>query len=465
MDTNPAPATHEGQKISVAQRLGAFVAKAAKDHPPEAVNRAQAGLLDTLGCMLLGAGHEDTRKVLDTVADWSNGTVPVIGTDIGLAPPYAALVNATSAHSLDLDDWDEPGVTHTSAILIPAILAVAGDDTKAADILDAHIIGVEAIIRIGEAVNMHHYRKGWHATNTIGAIGAAAAVARLMRLDAGQCANALSLATSMAGGYTIQFGYTAKPLHAGLAAQSGVLAVSLAANGATGNLTAIENVRGFAGLLCDVGPEAFDEPMAKLGNPLAILEYGLHKKMYPSCGGTHLAIEAAEKLHARFDLPPDRIRAVEIVSSQLMIDILPYGVPQNRTEALFSLPWCTAFGLVTGHVGINAFGADALLRNDVRDLAARVRISSHPRNGDDIYHKDFPDIVRITLTDGTTYEEQAAFPRGSPQRPASLSELVSKFLECARYSIPAAQAKEVCERVLSNPADWSLGQLLPVMKP
>ena len=70
-------------------------------------------------------------------------------------------------------------MAHTSVVLVPRLLAaIASSRGSDASFLDAYIVGVEAIMRIGEAVNMSHYEKGWHATNTIGSVAATAACAR-----------------------------------------------------------------------------------------------------------------------------------------------------------------------------------------------------------------------------------------------------------------------------------------------
>src|SRR5690606_852739 len=140
------------------------------------------------------------------------------------APPWAALVNGAAAHALDFDDNFDPAKAHASAVLVPAILALAEGRAGEPPIsgfamLDAYIVGLQIMGRTGQGVNPYHRDRGWHATATLGAIGAAAACARLLRLSAGQAAHALSLATSMASGSMAQFGTMAKPLHAGLAAK------------------------------------------------------------------------------------------------------------------------------------------------------------------------------------------------------------------------------------------------------
>jgi 2-methylcitrate dehydratase PrpD len=117
-------------------------------------------------------------------------------------------------------------------VLVPPILAFAEQEkASGAACIDAYIAGLQILGRVGQGVNPIHRTRGWHATATVGAIGAAAASARMLRLDAGQASHALSIATSMAGGFMSQFGTMTKPMHAGLAAKAGVMAASLARGG------------------------------------------------------------------------------------------------------------------------------------------------------------------------------------------------------------------------------------------
>ncbi|MBT3787584.1 MAG: MmgE/PrpD family protein [Alphaproteobacteria bacterium] len=444
--------------------LGKFIADTPNDHVDKALARSRRAFLDTIGCMFLGSKHEVTQTAFNTVSEWGMGDRLVVGTDRRLAAPWAALVNGTSAHSLDYDDWDNPGLTHTSAILVPAILASASLDASGLDLFDAHIIGVEIILRIGEVVNMSHYERGWHATNTVGAIGAAAACARILRLDGEASANALSLATSMAGGYTTQFGTSAKPLHAGFAAKSGILASFLAQNGATGQRSALDGKVSFATLMSDACGKDFEKSLPKLGNPWGILEYGLYTKLYPSCGCTHLAIEAAEQLQAKHNIIPDAIESVLVTTSDIAIEVLPYDVPKIAREALFSLPWCVAVGLRDGKVGVDSFSDQAILRSEVSSLAARVSVEKHPRNGGDVFHQDFPDCVTVTLKSGETYHEEVAYPRGAPERPASDLDVERKFLDCAERCISEKQAFDILDFFRLPPSSWSHQQLSELLE-
>jgi 2-methylcitrate dehydratase PrpD len=221
------------------------------------------------------------------------------------------MANGTAAHALDFDDYEDPGATHPSAVLVPALLAL-GEERQApgGDLLDAYIAGLEIIVRLGAAVNLSHYHRGWHATGTLGAVGAAAAGARLLKLNVRDVGYAFGIAASMASGFKSQFGTMAKPLHAGLAAKAGVLAASLAAEGMTASAEVFDGEWSILRLMAGSEAEGFAGALRDLGDPLAIESYGLVIKPYPCCGYIHgtldgiLDLRRAEGLSA-----PDIARA------------------------------------------------------------------------------------------------------------------------------------------------------------
>src|SRR5207302_6643669 len=118
--------------------------------------------------------------------------------------------------------------------LVTAAMAIA-EETSASGraLLEAYVLGFEVEAVLGRVMNPRHYQQGWHCTSTLGSIGAAAACARLLRLDVAATANCIALAASQASGLKENFGTMSKPLHAGLAARNGVLAAQLAQHGCT----------------------------------------------------------------------------------------------------------------------------------------------------------------------------------------------------------------------------------------
>ena len=411
-------------------------------HPAAAIERADFALLDTLGCTLLGAESEVARVARQAADGWGEGDAPAFGSGRALPPPWAAMANGAAAHALDLDDYTFIANDHPSAVVVPALLAACVGherDLAGMDLIDAYLVGLEVIFRLGEAVNMAHYKLGWHTTSTLDCLGATAAVCRLRRLDAAQTAAALSLTTSLGSGYVSQFGTSGKPLHAGFSAKAGLVAASLGAAGASGYLGALDGAVSFASLLVPEGEADFDAAVAKLGQPWGIEEHGLGAKIYPSCGYAHRVVDAA--LDARAELGIEDIDQIESVSASLPdfhLAVLPYGVPADRTEALFSAPWCVATALATGGNRIEDFSEAAVQREPIRQLAARVQVSGRKTRRPELnFDPDDPDIVELRLVDGRSARCEVPIYSGAPGRDLDRAGFTAKFEDCHRHYLEA----------------------------
>lgn len=235
------------------EQLAHWAATVSNKHTPLAIERATNAIIDTIGCMLVGIREPVSQKALNAVTQWGYGQATIIGSPYQLPAPWAALVNGTSAHAIDFDDYNEiPSFSHPSAVLLPALLALAEEHNKSgAEVLDAFIVGLEIIMRVGEAVNLSHYNLGWHATSTLGVLGVAVGTARILGLNAKGISAALSIATSHAAGYNSQFGTMTKPLHVGFAAHAGILATQLAIQDVTASTATLDGKWSFLSLLAN----------------------------------------------------------------------------------------------------------------------------------------------------------------------------------------------------------------------
>src|SRR6185437_14670616 len=157
------------------------------------------------------------------------------------------------------------------------------------------VAGYETICRVGVAVAPGHYALGFHATATAGSFGAAAACARLLELDPARTAMALGIAATQAAGLKSMFGTMCKPLHAGKAAENGLLAARLAARGFTSRADAIECAQGFA---ATHGPD-FHAQAALADPPGGYYLRGNLFKYHAACYLAHAPIECARAIAAR----------------------------------------------------------------------------------------------------------------------------------------------------------------------
>lgn len=442
---------------TILERLGLFVAQTEFDSEPFSLGHASLiaelgltsranllvaqstidmvrhALIDTLGCMLVGSRQPVSRKIQATAAVWGSGSAAVFGTDLKLVAPWAAMSNGAAAHSMDFDDWESPGNTHLSAVLFPALLAAAAESKTSPisgrALFDAYLVGFEVVARIGQGVNFAHYEKGWHSTATLGAIGAAAAVARLERLTAEQTTHAMALAFSQAVGYTAQFGSDAKALQAGFAAKTGVVAAALAANGLSGQPDILEKEKGFAHLMGPGHADRFPKVMERFGEKIAAAEFGLAVKPYPSCGYTHRVIDCALEIRSRPTFKANKIAKITASITDFHAAILPFQQPKNQAEALFSAPFCIAQALLHGRLTPADLAAETWNNPQVANLAAKVGIIARPRKNPELnYDRDDPDCVEVLFDDGSILRAQVAFPLGSPENPMSSEQILAKFL-------------------------------------
>ncbi|MEM7212479.1 MAG: MmgE/PrpD family protein [Pseudomonadota bacterium] len=189
--------------MTLIARLGPFISAGCPTDDAALRQSVVQAFTDSIGCMTVGARSDVVRGLCSAFQQAAPGLTPIYGTSTRLAPAMAALVNGASAHAWDLDDWEDMGNTHPSAALVPALLAIASTgEYDGPRILKAYATGFEVIARLGEIATRGQYQAGFHVTGTLGALGAAAAVAHLLGLDADRAGHAVALAASQAMGLT-----------------------------------------------------------------------------------------------------------------------------------------------------------------------------------------------------------------------------------------------------------------------
>ena len=315
-------------------------------------------------------------------------------------------------------------------------------------LLDAYIVGVEVQMRLGEALNMSHFDKGFHSTATIGTLASAVACARLLGIDATATGNALAIATSLSAGFKSQLGTTAIHLHTGLAAHNGVLAAGLASAGATGSSETLDGEWGVLRLLADVDAPGFDGPLAKLGNPLAIEEFGLCVKPYPCCSYATASIDGLLALRADYDLVPEEVIGITATIPARNIEVLKFPKPADELEARFSLEYCLAVALLNGEVVVGDFTPTAVLHEPVRALLSRIHMEALPELPGPPSGGFEPETVTVDLADGRSVARTISEARGSSALPLTEAELMEKFDSCVAGSLSKKTAELLKQSLL-----------------
>ncbi|MEU7816888.1 MmgE/PrpD family protein [Pseudonocardia sp. NPDC049154] len=380
--------------------------------PADVLDAAVDCLLDTVAVGVAGSAEEVVRLVRG-VADEPGACLTFDGRLLG--PRAAALVNGTAAHALDFDDWLPAAGVHPSAPLLPALLAAAdlkaaaGREIDGGQLLGAFVAGFEAQARIGAAFAPGHYEAGFHPTATVGVFGAAVAAARVLGLALPRVGTALAVAATSAAGLRAMFGTMAKPLHAGRAAEAGLLAVRLAEQGFTAGADAVAGPRGFAeahGI--DVDREVLALPFEERWF-LREVQF----KQHASCFGTHAAVEAI--LGLREASGGADVEEIELTISDLLASVCAIPMPETPLEGKFSLAFTVALALIRGGCGMRDFTAEAVADPRLRAIATRVRLR---------YDPDVPPqrtAARVRLTDGrllTAEVDSAVLPAAAARRDA-----------------------------------------------
>src|SRR6266542_3439903 len=435
---------------SVIEQLAAYATGESFDKLPAAtVRAARLAILDTLGVMLAGSA-EQTAVRGRALIEHRRGAAEasVIGTPLRACVEDAAFANGIAAHALDYDDVQQSLSGHPSAPILPAVLAVAERQrVSGAALLAAFVAGVEVEAKLGRALNPVHYETGWHATSTLGVIGAAASAAKLLGLPAERTAHALAIAASMASGITANFGTDCKPLHVGHAARCGIEAALLAEAGFTGNPRALEHVDGFGATYGVGSPPAWDLVTAGLGAPHDLVDPGVGVKRFPACASTHQALDATLALAEEYAIDAKAVVAVECGVSYMAPRQLIYDQAETGLQGKFSMPYCVAVALLDSTVGLAQFAEERVRHADVQTLMPKVRMFVHPEQ---TTRQSLPTRfteVAIRLDDGRQLERRVRQAKGQPQNPLTDVELTTKFHDCAARVLPRERAESVLATV------------------
>jgi 2-methylcitrate dehydratase PrpD len=367
------------------------------------------------------------RSLADTVA--VAVAEPALASDVR---PVARLLTpagywAAMAHVLDYDDLHVPSTTHISAVCVPATLACRGDAR-------AFLAGAGVMARLGTALGWSHYARGWHATCTIGAPGAAVAAAVALGLPAERIAHALALAVPAAGGVQRAFGTQGKSLQVGFAVESGVRAARLAAAGGRSNPDALEEwVRLLGG-----DPDRLDLDGPAVPGGLAI-------KLAPCCYALQRPIDVTRVLRGTGVTAEDVVR-LRITTPAATVQPLLYPRPRTGLEAKFSLEYGIVATMFNPFPGFFEFSDEGVTRPEVNRLIERVEIGL-TEAGDDLLAGTA--VLTADLRDGTTRQATSQYPPGSPARPPTTAEFRAKLTDCAPDLADALAA-----------VDWTTGARL-----
>ena len=441
--------------MGLTQEVANFVARTRyRDIPQEVVRLAQGFILDGLGVALAGSTEEGSRIVQTHIRQMAGkGEAAVLGTALRAPAPKAALANGVAGHAMDYDDTQLSTskeavyglLTHPTTPVLAAVLAI-GEREKISgqDFLLAYLLGVEVECRIADAIHPRHYQAGFHSTATIGGLGAAMAVGKILGLKEQTLVRTLGIAASMAAGLRENFGTMTKPLHAGRAAENGTTAALLASAGFTAATNILEAKRGFYNAMAG----GYDESKiaGRLGRPYFMLEPGISIKPYPSGSLSHPAQDLILDLVREHDLHAGDIDSIDVGTNSNVPNALIYPMPKTALEGKFSIPFCMAIAVLERKAGIAQFQDRKVRERKVVDLMKRVTLYVD----DELETLGYDQVrsrIRIKLKDGRLIEGRYDVARGHPEKPMSWAELGEKFRDCASLALSRKNAEEVIRLV------------------
>lgn len=438
----------------ITDQLATFVAEIEFDElPSDVTERTKRLLLDLSGIIIRARNDaESTPSLISAVEKLglTEGSCSVLGDKRRYAPSAAALINGTLAHSLDFDDTHAEGSIHSSAPIVPAALAGAEmTGASGKELITAVVAGYEVQIRLSMALNPSaHYAQGFHPTATCGVFGAAAAVSKLLGLNAEGIRNAFGIALSQAAG-SMEFlvdGAWTKRSHVGQAAQNGLMCAILAAEGFIGPKEAFE---GRAGLFSSYSPVSQPEKaIAGLGSTWETLRLAV--KPYPSCRYSHAAIDGIVSLVNEHDIDPADIEEIEIGLPETGWKII--GGPDDKTnpegvvDAQFSMPFCAAVAARAGGLSWDDYNRHL---NDAktRELTHRVNVVVDPQ-AEAEFPANMAGVTRIRTKDGS-FETFVAEPKGEPGNFLDDDEFRRKFGDLASPYLGQSETVRLADALLS----------------
>lgn len=436
-------------------RLCAFVADLDFEQiPPRVVDVAKGLMIDWLGSALAGKGARQVEIIegFARAMGPADGPSTVIPTRRRTSPYFAAMVNAAASHAVEQDDVHNGSVFHPATVIFPPVLAVAEAEAKTGrEMLTACIAGYEVGIRVGEFLGRSHYET-FHTTGTAGAVAAAAAVGKLIGLDASGLNHALGSAGTQAAGLWefLRDAADSKQLHTARAAANGLFAAYLTRDGFRGAAQILEGKKGMAaGMSRDADPTRLTDG---LGSRWATEETSF--KWHASCRHTHPAADALQLLMRSEGLGPEDVATVVTHVHQGAIDVLgAVDIPRTVHQAKFSMG--TVLGLIAVHgvADLDAFERHALADAAVARFRSKVRMALDAEV-DALYPRRWVGKVSITTIDGRKLEARVDEPKGDPGNTLARQELEAKAVRLAEFG-GAATAEEM-RACMSR--IWSLDQ-------
>lgn len=464
MAANPLPRPLAPPATLAERLVREFYSIPTRDIPDAILARTALCVKDTIGVAIaartLGVGMAATEVVLEAGGP---AHATVWGSGKAVSAEDAALANGMLAHALDFDDTHAAAIMHSSAVVVPAALAL-GESIKAPgrEILAALVVGYQVAARLGRLAPGPFQDNGFQATSVLGVFAAAIAAARLLKLTPEEAVNALGTAGSMASGLMayLSDGSDVKQMHPGWSAMSGIRAARLAKAGFRGPGAVFEYKFGVFKSFARVDITGKWETAE--GAPWEVEL--MAPKPYPACLCAHAGVQAILKLRAAGKVSAERAGDIANIHCDvpnwyvglIFEPAAAKAAPRTAYEARFSGPWTMARTLLDGKLDVWSFGAEKLADPAALALAARCTyaVEALPE-----FPASFPARVTVTMRDGAKHVEYIAHNLGTPGNPMSAADITAKFLACATPGLGTDRAAALSAEIDSLTQDDGAARL------
>ena len=410
-----------------------------EDVTPSAIAKAKTLIVDAMGCALAGDSSEETPIVHRTAATvFGEGGATVIGTEERLSPAGATLVNSYLITAMTVCDVYRPAHCHMTPLVVPPTMTASEEiGASGRDFLVAAITGMELTARVAVGLDYSAFRsRGWHSPGVIGPLGAAAAVGRVMDFDSGTMLHALGLAATQSAGSYLSWGTPAVKFHQARGAVSGLLAARLAEQGFIGGdrpLTAVDG--GVYNTHSNGGDPV--SVIAELGKRWEMEQIAI--RLWPGASPVQSMLTAIFDLIEAEGLTAVNTDFVEVgISTEDFSTHGRFTRPAGTFEALLSYAYLCSAALHDGQLWFEQVRPPKVHDDRLLDYGAQrvrlVAVDDLPVNGCQLTAR---------LTDGREMRRRVETARGTPENPASESEVEEKFRRAAGSRLGEERTSEV----------------------
>jgi 2-methylcitrate dehydratase PrpD len=407
-------------KMNTTASLAQFIADCSYDTlPPAVTDAAKIAIMDGLAVTVAGSLQSLSTIIADYTRELGGSPdASVVGQGFKTNAPSAAFANGVFGHCLDFEIQGFPP-THGTSSCLPAALALGESlQVSGKDIIAAYVLGWEVQGRM-RAASAHATNPAYHPPGLVGPLGAAAASAKVLKLDAAQTHMALGIAASRTGGLTANTGTMVKSTHPGNAARMGAEAAMLARAGFTATENILETPNGFADALFQ-GDVHWDLLTDGLGTTYRLLDPGFHIKRFPAQIHMQNPTEAVLELRDKHALNPEQVQSLQLHTGSRGHS---GSLPRSGLDGKFSLEYCAAAALLDGKVDIGTFTDERRFAPDMEAFLDKVQVEPGAPSVDQT-------TATAQLKDGTSVSETVEAYSGAASRPMSRERRLHKVRYC-----------------------------------